>query len=70
MHQLDLIMTLTACLTAALVGGFLAHKTRLSPIVGYLLSGMIVGPFTPGFVADRGLAEQLSEVGVILPSCG
>ena len=66
MHQLDLIMTLTACLTAALVGGFLAHKTRLSPIVGYLLSGMIVGPFTPGFVADRGLAEQLSEVGVIL----
>lgn len=66
MHHDYLIITLTACLTAALVGGFLAHKTRLSPIVGYLLSGMIVGPFTPGFVADRGLAEQLSEVGVIL----
>lgn len=66
MHHFELIMTLTACLTAALVGGLLAHKTRLSPIVGYLLSGMIVGPFTPGFVADRGLAEQLSEVGVIL----
>src|SRR5688572_31416758 len=39
---------------------------RLSPIVGYLLAGLIVGPYTPGFVADRGLANQVAEIGVIL----
>jgi CPA2 family monovalent cation:H+ antiporter-2 len=66
MHQLDLIVTLTGGLTVALVFGYLTHLAGLSPIVGYLLAGVIVGPHTPGFVADQSLAEQLAEVGVIL----
>src|SRR5262245_25470238 len=66
MHGLDLIFTLTAGLVAALVGGFVTQRLRLSPIVGYLIAGILVGPYTPGFVADRALAEQLAEIGVIL----
>ena len=66
MHDYDLIMTLAASLTAALVGGFITHRIGLSPIVGYLLAGIVVGPYTPGFVADQHLAEQLAEIGVIL----
>lgn len=46
--------------------GFLAHRLRLSPIIGYLLAGVAVGPFTPGFVANRAIAEQFAEIGVIL----
>jgi CPA2 family monovalent cation:H+ antiporter-2 len=67
MHtELDLILTLTGGLTAALLFGLLAHRLRLSPIVGYLLAGVAVGPFTPGFVAHAGLATQLAEIGVVL----
>jgi K+:H+ antiporter len=66
MHHLDLILTLTGGLAAALVFGYLTQRLGLSPIVGYLLGGIAVGPYTPGFVANRTLAEQLSEVGVIL----
>jgi CPA2 family monovalent cation:H+ antiporter-2 len=66
MHGLDLILTLTGGLVAALVGGFVTQRLHLSPIVGYLFAGIIVGPYTPGFVADRALAEQLAEIGVIL----
>jgi monovalent cation:H+ antiporter-2, CPA2 family len=66
MHNLDLLLTLTGGLAAALVLGYLTHRLRLSPLVGYLLAGIAVGPNTPGFVADRHLAEQLAEVGVIL----
>jgi CPA2 family monovalent cation:H+ antiporter-2 len=66
MHDITLILTLTAALTAAFVLGFVTHALRLSPIVGYLLAGIAVGPFTPGFEADHGVAEQLAEVGVIL----
>src|ERR687884_1494504 len=66
MHHLDLILTLTGGLAAALVLGYVAHRLGLSPIVGYLLGGIAVGPNTPGFVANRHLAEQLAEVGVIL----
>lgn len=66
MHDITLILTLTVALTAALVLGFVTHALRLSPIVGYLLAGIAVGPFTPGFEADHGVAEQLAEVGVIL----
>ncbi|MEI6239822.1 MAG: cation:proton antiporter [Planctomycetia bacterium] len=66
MHDVTLILTLTSALTAALVLGFVTHALRLSPIVGYLLAGIAVGPFTPGFEADHGVAEQLAEVGVIL----
>src|SRR5262249_35870960 len=62
----DLILTLTGGLAAALALGYVTHRLGLSPIVGYLLAGVVVGPNTPGFVADRHLAEQLAEVGVIL----
>ena len=66
MHNLDLIMTLTGGLVAALVFGYLTQRVGLSPIVGYLLAGLVVGPNTPGFVANKHLADQLAEVGVIL----
>src|SRR5262252_3802472 len=66
MHHLDLLLTLTGGLAAALVCGYLTHRLGLSPIVGYLLGGIAVGPYTPGFVANEALAEQLAEIGVIL----
>jgi len=66
MHEYDLILTLTGGLGAALVLGYITHRLGLSPIVGYLLAGLLVGPHTPGFVANSGLAEQLAEIGVIL----
>ncbi|WP_437987105.1 cation:proton antiporter [Sorangium sp. So ce117] len=65
-HELDLILTITGGLTGALALGFVTQRLRLSPIVGYLLAGILVGPFTPGFVADKRLADQLAEIGVIL----
>ncbi len=65
-HNIDLILTLTGGLTAALALGFLTHKLKLSPIVGYLLAGVIVGPHSPGFVADENIAAQCAEIGVIL----
>ena len=66
MENLDLILTLTGGLAAALVCGYITFRLGLSPIVGYLLAGFVVGPKTPGFVADQHLADQLAEVGVIL----
>jgi CPA2 family monovalent cation:H+ antiporter-2 len=66
MHGYDLILTLTAGLGAALFFGYITHRLGLSPIVGYLLAGTIVGPNTPGLVVDAALAEQLAEIGVIL----
>ena len=66
MHNLDLILTLAGGFTAALILGYLTHRAGLSPIVGYLLAGTLVGPHTPGFVANAEIAEQLAEVGVIL----
>ena len=66
MHGYDLILTLTAGLVAAFVGGYVTQRLSLSPIVGYLLAGVLIGPYTPGYVADHALAEQLAEVGVIL----
>ena len=66
MHNVDLILTLTGGLTAALVLGFITQQLRLSPIVGYLLAGIAVGPHTPGFEANGEIAQQLAEVGVIL----
>lgn len=66
MHELDLIMTITGGFTAALVFGYLTHRLGMSSIVGYLLAGIAVGAHTPGFVADRALAEQFAEIGVIL----
>jgi len=61
-----LLPTIAIALSAAFVGGFVARKLRLPPIVGYLLAGIAIGPFTPGLVADAGVASELAEVGVIL----
>ena len=65
-HKIDLILTLTAGFTAALALGFATQKLRLSPIVGYFLAGILVGPFTPGYVADNDIATQFAEIGIIL----
>jgi CPA2 family monovalent cation:H+ antiporter-2 len=65
-HETTLIATIVAGLVFAFIGGFLASKLKLPPLVGYLLAGVAVGPFTPGFVADETLAGQLAEIGVIL----
>ena len=66
MQEIGLILTLASGLGAALVFGYLTHRLGLSPIVGYLLAGVVIGPNTPGFTANPELAEQLAEVGVIL----
>ena len=65
-HDVALITTIAASLGLALVMGLLANRVKLPPIVGYLIAGVIIGPATPGFVADAGLSSQLAEIGVIL----
>jgi len=65
-HDTPLIATIVAGLGLAFVFGALAHRLRVSPLVGYLVAGVVVGPFTPGFVADQALALELAEIGVIL----
>jgi CPA2 family monovalent cation:H+ antiporter-2 len=65
-HDLPLITTIAAALGLALVLGFLAARLRLPALVGYLVAGILIGPFTPGFVADLQLASQLAEIGVML----
>ena len=65
-HSVPLIATLAAAFGLALLLGFLATRIRLPPLVGYLLAGILIGPATPGFVADVALSQQLAEVGVIL----
>jgi len=65
-HETVLISTIAVSLAYACVGGYAAHRLRLPPLVGYLLAGIVVGPFTPGFVADAKLAGELAEIGVIL----
>jgi CPA2 family monovalent cation:H+ antiporter-2 len=66
MPHAPLIAILVAGLGLAFILGTLANRLRLSPLVGYLLAGVLIGPFTPGFVADQALARQLAELGVIL----
>ena len=65
-HETKLIALIAVCFSFAMVFGFLAARLRLPPLLGYLLAGIAVGPFTPGFVADAALAAQLAEIGVIL----
>jgi len=65
-HDINLISTIAASLGLAMVLGFAAAKLRIPPLVGYLLAGVLIGPYTPGFVADIGLATQLAEIGVML----
>ncbi len=66
MDDLSVLTTFAGGLAFALVFGYLAQRLRLSPIVGYLLAGILAGPFTPGFVGDHAVAEQFAEIGVIL----
>jgi monovalent cation:H+ antiporter-2, CPA2 family len=66
MSHTPLIATIVAGIGLAFVLGTLANHFRLSPLVGYLAAGVLIGPFTPGFVADQALARQLAELGVIL----
>jgi len=65
-HNVSLISTLAAGFGLALILGFIAERLRLPALVGYLLAGIAIGPATPGFVADVGIAAQLSEIGVML----
>jgi monovalent cation:H+ antiporter-2, CPA2 family len=65
-HHTSLIATIVAGIGLAFVFGALAQRLRLSPLVGYLVAGVLIGPFTPGYVADQELAPQLAEIGVIL----
>ncbi|WP_422010635.1 YbaL family putative K(+) efflux transporter [Reyranella sp.] len=65
-HQTPLIATIAAGLMLAFVLGLIAQRLRVQPLVGYLLAGVLVGPYTPGFTADPALATELAEIGVIL----
>lgn len=65
-HSVSLISTIAAGLGLALIFGFLAVRLKLPALVGYLLAGVVIGPFTPGFVADAEIASQLAEIGVML----
>jgi CPA2 family monovalent cation:H+ antiporter-2 len=66
MSHPDLIVTLTCGLAAALACGYATFRLGLSPIVGYLLAGVVIGPHTPGFVVDTEIADQFAEIGVVL----
>src|SRR6476469_7437067 len=66
MHEAPLITTIALALGVALVLGLLAKRIGLSPIVGYLVAGVLIGPHTPGVVGDVHIASQLAEIGVIL----
>ncbi len=66
MHELPLITTIAAAFSVAWLFGLITQRLRLSPIVGYLLAGVLIGPNTPGFVGDVYFAQQMAEVGVIL----
>ncbi|HWB51296.1 MAG TPA: YbaL family putative K(+) efflux transporter [Stellaceae bacterium] len=65
-HGTSLFTSFVVGIGLAFVFGAVAHRLRTSPLVGYLVAGIIVGPFTPGFVADQSLAPQMAEIGVIL----
>ncbi|ODU20900.1 MAG: sodium:proton antiporter [Sphingomonas sp. SCN 67-18] len=65
-HVTPLIGTMVGGLVLAFVFGALAYRFKISPLIGYLLAGIAVGPFTPGYVADQKLANELAELGVIL----
>jgi len=66
MHDLSVLITFAVGLAVALLFGYIALRLKLSPIIGYLLAGVAVGPFTPGVVVNRSIAEQFAEIGVIL----
>jgi CPA2 family monovalent cation:H+ antiporter-2 len=66
LHDTEIIATLTAAVVAAAVGGHIAALLRMPPILGFLLAGVVIGPFTPGVTADSSVAGQLAEFGIIL----
>jgi CPA2 family monovalent cation:H+ antiporter-2 len=65
-HHTPLVSTIVVGLVLAFAFGAIAHRFKASPLVGYLLAGILIGPFTPGFVADQSIANELSEIGIIL----
>ncbi|MDB5654438.1 MAG: Potassium efflux system protein [Tardiphaga sp.] len=65
-HNTPLISTVVVGLVLAFILGTLAHRIRVSPLVGYLMAGVLMGPFTPGYVADQSIANELAEIGIIL----
>src|SRR3954453_3897122 len=65
-HNIDLITTIAVSFGLALVFGYAAARLRMPPMIGYVLAGVVLGPGTPGFVADIGLARQLADIGVML----
>ena len=65
-HATPLISTIAVGLIFALVFGALAQRVKVSPLVGYLIAGILMGPFTPGYVGDQNVANELAEIGVIL----
>jgi CPA2 family monovalent cation:H+ antiporter-2 len=66
MHDLPVLTTIASALTAAWILGLFTQWLRLSPIVGYILAGIAIGPYTPGYIGDVNIAQQLSEIGIIL----
>jgi CPA2 family monovalent cation:H+ antiporter-2 len=70
MHELPLLTTIAAGFACAWILGIIAHRIGLSPIVGYLAAGVVIGPYTPGYIGDKDLAHQLAEIGVILMMFG
>ncbi len=69
-HNLKIVLILTVGFAFASLLGYLSHRCKLSPLLGYLLAGYLIGPYSPGFVADLKTAEQLAEIGVILMMFG
>src|SRR3954469_13963964 len=65
-HYSPLVSTIVVGLVLAFAFGAVAHRLKASPLVGYLLAGVVIGPFTPGFVADQAIANELAEIGIIL----
>ncbi|MBO7612050.1 MAG: cation:proton antiporter [Elusimicrobia bacterium] len=65
-NGIGLLFTLTSGLTVALLLGYIAHKIKLSPLVGYLIAGIMVSPYSPGIVADMSIAQQCAEIGIVL----
>ena len=65
-HHSPLVSTIVVGLVLAFAFGAVAHRFKLSPLVGYLLAGVVIGPFTPGFIADQSVANELADIGIIL----
>src|SRR5437763_16084858 len=61
-----LVPTIVIGIVLAFAVGAISHRLKASPLVGYLLAGIAIGPFTPGFIADQSIANELSEIGIIL----